>query len=141
MVDETSAGVVIFRRDGTRVLFLLLRYPAGHWDFVKGKIEDGESMQQTAIREAGEETGISDIEFVENFKEKIRYDFQHNGRLISKKVVFFLGETVTSDVLISHEHRDYVWMDYKAAMKRVTFNNARRVLLRSNARIAKTLEM
>lgn len=137
MVEETSAGVVIFRKERSKVMFLLLHYPSGHWDFVKGKMEKGESMRQTAVREAEEETGISDIAFVENFRERIRYSFQHNGRTVSKKVVFFLGETRTRDILISHEHLDYAWADYRAAMRKVTFDNARRVLSRSKALLAK----
>ena len=59
MIEETSAGIVIFRRENSKILFLLLHYPSGHWDFVKGKMEKGESVQQTAIRETKEETGIS----------------------------------------------------------------------------------
>ena len=59
MIEEISAGVVIFRRENSRILFLLLHYPSGHWDFVKGKIEKGETFHQTAIRETKEETGIT----------------------------------------------------------------------------------
>ena len=136
MIEETSAGIVIFRKERSKALFLLLHYPSGHWDFVKGKMERGESMHQTAVREAREETGISDIAFVENFKERIRYRFQYNGETVSKQVVFFLGETKTKDVMISHEHLGYVWADYRAAMKRVTFDNARRVLSRSKTMLA-----
>ena len=67
MIEETSAGIVLFRKEGSKILFLLLHYPSGHWDFVKGKMEDGESTHETAIREAREETGITDITFLENF--------------------------------------------------------------------------
>ena len=139
MIKETSAGVVIFRRERKQTLFLLLHYPSGHWDFVKGKNEEGESMQHTATREAEEETGISDITFVSGFEEWIRYSFQHDNKTINKKVVFFLGETNTKDVAISHEHLDYEWADYQTAKKRVTFDNAKRVLDKSRALLNKTL--
>ena len=59
MIEETSAGIVIFRKEESKKLFLLLHYPSGHWDFVKGKMEKGETTQQTAIRETKEETGIT----------------------------------------------------------------------------------
>ena len=39
MIEETSAGIVLFRKEETKKLFLLLHYPSGHWDFVKGKME------------------------------------------------------------------------------------------------------
>ncbi len=43
MKKERSAGIVLFleKPEGNR--FLLLNYPTGHWDFIKGKIEHGET--------------------------------------------------------------------------------------------------
>ena len=139
MIEETSAGIVLFRKEGSKILFLLLHYPSGHWDFVKGKMEDGESTHETAIREAREETGITDITFLENFEEWIKYDFQYQGELIHKKVVFFLAETKTKEVMISHEHLDYTWMDYNTSMEKTTFDNAKTVLTRAQTLLAKTL--
>ena len=139
MIQETSAGIVLFRKEDSKILFLLLHYPSGHWDFIKGKIEEGESTHETAIREAKEETGITDITFLENFEEWIKYDFQYQGELIHKKVVFFLAETKTEEVMISHEHLDYTWMDYNTSMEKTTFDNAKTVLTRAKMLLAKTL--
>ena len=139
MIEETSAGIVLFRKEGSKILFLLLHYPSGHWDFVKGKMEKGESTHETAIREAKEETGITDITFLENFEEWIKYDFQYQGELVHKKVVFFLAETKTKEIIISHEHLDYTWMDYNTSMEKTTFDNAKTVLTRAQTLLAKTL--
>ena len=139
MIEETSAGIVLFRKENSKVLFLLLHYPSGHWDFVKGKMEKGESIYETAIRETREETGITDISFLDAFEEWIEYNFQFKGELVHKKVVFFLAETKTKDVLISHEHLDYTWMDYQTAMEKTTFDNAKSVLTKSKLFLAKTL--
>jgi len=139
MIEETSAGIVIFRKENSKNLFLLLRYPSGHWDFVKGKMEKDESTHETAIRETKEETGIKDVSFLENFEEWIDYNFQYQGELVQKKVVFFLAETKTKEVEISHEHLDYIWMDYNTAMEKTTFDNAITVLTRAHALLTKTL--
>lgn len=139
MIEETSAGIVLFRKEDSKILFLLLHYPSGHWDFVKGKMEKGESTHETAIREAKEETGITDITFLENFEEWIKYDFQHQGELVHKKVVFFLAETKTKQVKISHEHLNYTWMDYNTSMEKTTFDNAKTVLTRAQTLLTKTL--
>lgn len=112
--------------------FLLLNYPTGHWDFVKGKIEQGETLHQTAVRETKEETGISDLEFVEGFEEKISYNFQFEGELIQKEVVFFLAKTKTHTVNVSHEHLDYTWLDYENALEKVTYQNAKNILSKAN---------
>jgi len=139
MIEETSAGIILFRKEDAKILFLLLHYPSGHWDFVKGKIEDGESTHETAIREAKEETGITDIIFLKNFEEWIKYDFQYQGELVHKKVVFFLAETKTKQVMISHEHLDYIWMDYNTSMEKTTFENAKTVLTKAQMLLTNTL--
>ena len=139
MIEESSAGIVLFRKEGSKKLFLLLHYPSGHWDFVKGKMEQGESTHQTAIREAQEETGITDITFVENFEEWIEYNFKYQGELVQKKVVFFLAETKTKEIKISHEHSGYTWMDYNSSMDKTTFDNAKTVLTKAQNLLSDTL--
>ena len=139
MIEETSAGIVLFRKENSKNLFLLLHYPSGHWDFVKGKMEQGESFHDTVTRETREETGITDIKFLDNYEEWIKYEFQYQGELVKKKVVFFLGQTSTRDVKISHEHLDYTWMDYDSAIKKTTFDNAKTVLRKAQDLLSKTL--
>ena len=91
MKKEKSAGIILYLEKPEGNFFLLLNYPTGHWDFVKGKMEQGENEHQTAVRETKEETGIFDIEFVEGFEEDINYNFQFEGELIYKEVVFFVA--------------------------------------------------
>ena len=127
-MEETSSGAIIFRENNGSRLYLLLNYPSGHWDFVKGKMEEGESPHQTVIREAKEETGIEDLDLFSGYEEEIRYDFQFEGELIHKKVIFFLAKTKTEKITISHEHQDFVWLSYEDAMKKTTYDNARSIL-------------
>jgi len=102
-------------------------------------MENGESPHETAIRETKEETGITDIEFFDNFEEWIQYNFQFQGELVCKKVVFFLAETKTKDIKISQEHQNFTWLDYATAMEKTTFVNAKTVLSKSYALLSKTL--
>jgi len=131
-LNEKSSGAVIFRDTSEGIVFLLLHYPSGHWDFVKGKMEKGENPLDTVIREAKEETGISDLNFVDGFEENIEYDFQFEGELIHKKVVFYLAKTNTEKIIISHEHLDFVWLDYKSALEKITYQNAKSALSKAN---------
>ncbi len=139
-MNEISAGVVIFRED-SKLLFLLLYYPSGHWDFVKGKIEKNENTHQTVIREAKEETGITDLDFVDDFEESVEYDFQYEGELIHKKVIFFLAKTSIEKIKISYEHLDYVWLEFEDALEKTTFQNARSVLSRANQLLVERLQL
>ena len=108
--------------------YLLLHYTAGHWDFPKGNIEAGETEREAARREIFEETGITDVEFVENFRHAISYRYRKANRLVDKEVVLFLVRTTTRNVTISHEHIGFAWNDYERAMKQLTYRNARKIL-------------
>ena len=138
MGTEKSAGIVLFRNDSDKNEFLLLNYPQGHWDFVKGKIEQNETSHETALRETKEETGITNIEFVDGFEESVEYDFRFKKEDIHKKVIFFLAKTDEKNIKLSHEHNDYLWLEYSNALKKTTFENAKNVLSKANQFLSST---
>ena len=132
MINEKSAGIVLFKNDSGKNEFLLLNYPQGHWDFVKGKVEQNETERETALRETKEETGIINIEFIDGFEESVEYDFRFKKEDIHKKVIFFLAKTDEKSIKLSHEHNDYLWLEYADALKKTTFENAKNVLSNAN---------
>ena len=138
MGTEKSAGIVLFRNDSNKNEFLLLNYPQGHWDFIKGKVEENETTHETAIRETKEETGISNIEFIDGFEESVEYDFRFKKEDIHKKVIFFLAKTDEKNIKLSHEHNDYLWLEYNDALKKTTFENAKNVLSKANEFLSST---
>ena len=91
MAKEKSCGAVVFKkqREGN-IRYLLLHYDAGHWDFPKGNQEKKETEEQTAVREIKEETGIEDIEFVDDFKETIKYFYKKGEETVYKEVAYYL---------------------------------------------------
>lgn len=124
MLEERSAGAIIYRQSPEGKLYLLLNYPSGHWDFVKGNIEKGETFKQTVLREIREETGIEDITFVDGFEDKVEYHYQRDGQVIHKEVIFFLANTKTNKVVLSYEHRDYTWLNFNDALEKLTYKTA-----------------
>lgn len=112
--------------------YLLLRYGAGHWDFVKGNVELNESEKDTVIRELQEETGIVDAQFIDGFREKIEYFYRRQGTTVHKEVIFFLIETQTDQVRLSFEHVGYSWLKYNDALNKLTFRNAKDVLQKAH---------
>jgi len=139
MREQKSAGIVLFRNDSDKNEFLLLNYPQGHWDFVKGKIEQNETSHETALRETKEETGITNIKFVDGFEESVEYDFRFKKEDIHKKVIFFLAKTNEKNIKLSHEHNDYLWLEYNDALKKTTFENAKNVLTKANEFLLSTI--
>lgn len=126
-INEKSCGVIIFHKEPERE-YLILHYHEGHWDFPKGHVEAGEDEKQTASRELGEETGITEVSFRDGFREKIDYFYTHGGRKYHKDVYFYLAETQEKEIKLSHEHINYRWLPYKEAQKLVTHENAKELL-------------
>lgn len=126
--QEKSCGAVVFRQDGGKALYLLLHYNEGHWDLPKGHVEQGESEEETALREIREETGISELSLLPGFRESIQYSFRRGGGMVPKEVVFFLAEAKQKAVSLSSEHVGFAWLPFDAAMKKLTYPNARSVL-------------
>ena len=126
---ETSCGVVLVNL-GT---VLLLQYPQGHWDFPKGHVEETDADHfETTRRELCEETGIEDIDFVENFVERSEYSYRHKGKKHIKQVYWYLAETERITVTLSHEHRGHMWLDWDQAEEQLTHDETRKIL--KNAR-------
>lgn len=132
-LEERSAGAVLCNRRTGATRYLLLKYPAGHWDLPKGNIEKGEEPLQTMRREVKEETGITDLRVMNGFEHKIEYHYMRDGRKVHKTVVFFLAETETDKVTISFEHKDFGWFGFGQALRTVTYANAKRLLRQAEA--------
>ncbi len=127
-----SAGIIVYTTQiidkvPTR-LYLLLYYPKGYWDLVKGHLDQGESNLEAAHRELMEETGLKAM-LDEEFKQVLEYTFTDDeGELVAKEVTFFLGEATSNNVQLSHEHEDYAWLPFHEAIQKLTYKNAKQLL-------------
>ena len=133
---EKSCGAVIFRRNGANT-YLLLHYEGGHWDFVKGHVEKGETEKETVLRETDEEAGITDLKFIEGYREAISYYYRRAGKTVRKDVVFYLLETKAEQVRLSREHVGFDWLTFDRAMERLTYKNAKDTLQKAHDFIGK----
>ena len=136
MPSEKSCGAVIFKANGSRK-YLLLHYEGGHWDFVKGHVEKNESERQTVLRETQEETGLTELTFLEGYREPINYYYKRAGATVYKEVVFYLLESKTDSVRLSREHVGFVWMSYDWARERLTYKNAKETLRKAHEYLEK----
>lgn len=128
MQQEHSAGILVYRFDRGIPNILLLQYTAGHWDFPKGHLEYGETPEQAARRELVEETGIFEVKIDPDWRQSMHYTYTAHSRRIAKQVDFFLGETKTTDIQLSHEHQGFAWLPPAETFDRLTFENAKQLL-------------
>ncbi|MEM4152741.1 MAG: NUDIX domain-containing protein [Candidatus Pacearchaeota archaeon] len=133
---EKSCGVIIFRKENKKILYLLLYRKASKqykemWDFPKGNIEKNESEKEAAVREVKEETGIVDLKFISSFKESINFFYRKDNKLIFKTVIFLLAETNQEEIKLSFEHDDYKWATFNEALKLLTHKNSKEILIKA----------
>ncbi len=127
--EEVSAGGIVFRRDGDRVLFLLIRDPYRNWGFPKGHLEDGEEPAAAALREVGEETGLAALELRAPVRA-IEWTFRFRGRPVHKTCHFFLMETPERRTAPQRDEGITAcrWLSYEQALRTISYANARAVL-------------
>lgn len=123
---EKSCGAVVYNLNGNEVKFLIIKHKSGdHWGFPKGHVEEGESENETALREIREETGLT-VELVNGFTYRMKYS-PKVGTI--KEVVYFVGHS--RDKLVScqeSEISDFKWLVLKDAIDTVTHENSRKLL-------------
>jgi len=114
--DKLSCGAVVVRKAESGWVTLMLR-AYRNWDFPKGICEAGETSMEAAVREVGEETGVTDLSFDwgDWFKETGPYN---QGKVAR----YFLVRTEEEEVKMGispelgrPEHQEYRWMDFDEA--------------------------
>jgi 8-oxo-dGTP pyrophosphatase MutT (NUDIX family) len=142
---DKSAGVIVFHRgdNGCRFLLLLSRLTKRPlWEFPKGGVDEGETVDQAALRELREETGLEpdSIRMIDDFQHREEYRFTSgkgdDRTLIRKEVTYFLAESSSTDIRLSaHEASQFAWLPLEDAIRKLKYK-ARREMLRAAARAA-----
>jgi len=136
MKNEYSiATVVIYDKE-----YLLLKYELGHWGFVKGNKEKGETPKETIMRELKEETGITDAQIIQNFEHEYEYYYKLKGDSIHKFVKCLLIKSKTKEVQLSYEHVDYAWLTFEEALERLSHKNTRKILKKAKKFLSTRLD-
>jgi len=133
---ESFGGVVYRRRNGGLDVIVVGRKDPGIYGLPKGTPNQGESMEDTALREVREETGI-EVE-IECKIDTIEYWFVRAAldTRFHKFVHFYLMRPTGGDTsLHDHEHDFVEWLPIEEARALVTYQNEVRVLDKAQAGI------
>jgi len=125
-----SAGIVLFRTTPKRKYLVLLgKFRRKYTDIPKGMIEAGETPLQTAKREVEEETGITDVNIIPGFQDSVSFRYTWEGQPVRKKVIYFVGETKTSEVVLEEDrHYGYEWLTFAQMQEQLTFVDQKKLL-------------
>ncbi len=133
-VKEVSAGGVIYRKSGASFEVALI-HVRNSWGLPKGHVEEGERVEETALREVREETGLEG-KLVRKLGD-IRYSYRDKAKdgepiRIYKRVHFYLMRYVRGDVRDhDHESDDARWFDIEQAIKQLKFATERKMVHRA----------
>ena len=127
-IDVWSAGGVVVRKNNNQTEVLICeRFSENLIALPKGKPNDGEYEEATAIREVREETGIN-----ANIKNKIKdifYSFESPNGIINKKVSFFLMEKIDGEISNHDDEFDKVyWEKWDSALNKLSYQGEKDVL-------------
>ena len=131
---EISAGGVVYQRNGDEIEVVLAsrRTRRGQlaWGLAKGGIEDDETMEEAAIREVREETGL--LAEIEESLGETRYFYVWEDVRIRKTVHFFLMRHTGGNVDDRDDEMEEIrWFPLERALKRAAYRGERDVLKRA----------
>ncbi len=131
---EISAGGVVYQRNGDEIEVVLAsrRTRRGQlaWGLAKGGIEDDETMEDAAVREVREETGL--LAEIEASLGETRYFYVWENVRIRKTVHFFLMRHEGGDIDDRDDEMEEVrWFPLERALKRAAYRGERDVLERA----------
>jgi 8-oxo-dGTP pyrophosphatase MutT (NUDIX family) len=131
-VEETSAGGFVLAADGSARIAVIGRRNRGgriDWCVPKGHLEGDETIEQAAIREVAEETGL-EATIIESLGS-IHYEFSTPTSIISKTVHHFLMKQTGGNLTIEndpdHEAVDIRWINVALLHEDLTHENERRL--------------
>jgi len=121
MKKEKSCGIVVFQDDKV----LIIKHNRGHYGFPKGHVEDGETEEETAIRETKEETNI-DAKIIGDFRKVITYSPKEN---VIKDVVYFIGIPISYTLKNQIEEvSEASFIDTSLALNLISYEDEKQVL-------------
>jgi ADP-ribose pyrophosphatase YjhB (NUDIX family) len=137
IVREPTAGGIVFRRDkNDQVEILLIQDHKDRWTIPKGHIEEGETAQQAARREIGEEAGLNDVDVL-GWLGKIHFRYRRVDKLvlISQQVYLMRVKTDGNEIQKEEWMNGIKWFKYQDALDAIEYEDIGKLMLLAMKRI------
>lgn len=126
--------LVVYSKFPEEIKYLILKRKLHWkgWEFPKGGIKNNENISRAVKRELKEETGKNPLK-INNFNINGKYKYQ---KLLKDRPGFFGQNYVLYSAEIKYgkikidkiEHSNYKWLNFKSAMKKLTWKNQKKCL-------------
>lgn len=130
MIEVVSAGGVVYHEG----FILMLQKKNGDWVLPKGRIEKGETLEDTALREVKEETNVDAT--ILNYIGATNYEFSNywtHYEQVNKTVSWYIMKADSLD-LIPLEKEGFVnaeFHSFEKACKLAKYNDERTIIERA----------
>lgn len=131
IVREPTAGGIVFRRNEKgEVELLLIQDAKDRWTIPKGHIEEGETAQQTAKREIGEEAGLKNVEVL-GWLGKIHFRYRRIDKLVLMTTQIYLVRALGDTNAIQKEDwmNDIKWFKFHDALDEIEYEDIGKLML------------
>jgi 8-oxo-dGTP pyrophosphatase MutT (NUDIX family) len=136
IVREPTAGGIVFRRGENGVEILLIQDAKDRWTIPKGHIEEGETAQQTARREIGEEAGLSQVDIL-GWLGKIHFRYRRIDKLVLMTTQIYLvrAKGDTNDIKKEEWMNGIKWFSFQDALDAIEYEDIGKLMLLAMKRI------
>lgn len=137
IVREPTAGGVVFRRDEKGgIEILLIQDAKDRWTIPKGHIEEGETAQDTARREIGEEAGLMSVDML-GWLGKIHFRYRRIDKLVLMTTQIYLvrAKGDTNDIKKEEWMNGIKWFKFNDALDAIEYEDIGKLMLLGMKRI------
>lgn len=136
IVREPTAGGIVFRRTDKGVEILLIQDAKDRWTIPKGHIEEGETAQQTARREIGEEAGLHEVDIL-GWLGKIHFRYRRIDKLVLMTTQIYLVRAKGDTNAIQKEDwmNGIQWFPFHDALDAIEYEDIGKLMLLAMKRI------
>ncbi len=137
IVREPTAGGVVFRRDEKGgIEILLIQDAKDRWTIPKGHIEEGETAQDTARREIGEEAGLMNVDML-GWLGKIHFRYRRIDKLVLMTTQIYLvrAKGDTNDIKKEEWMNGIKWFKFNDALDAIEYEDIGKLMLLAMKRI------
>jgi len=137
IVREPTSGGIIFRhgKDGG-VEILMIQDGKDRWTIPKGHIEEGETAEETTVREIGEEAGLADVEVL-GWLGKINFRYRRVDKLVLMTTQIYLVRALGDTNAIQKEEwmNGIKWFKFNDALDAIEYEDIGKLMLLAMKRI------
>lgn len=138
IVREPTSGGIVFRYNQAKhdIEILLIQDSKNRWTIPKGHIEAGETAKQTAIREIGEEAGLSHIKVL-SWLGKIHFKYRRVDKLVLMTTQIYLVHALDGRERPTKEKwmNGIKWFSFRDALNAIEYDDIEKLMLIAKKRI------